>query len=407
MTRIKVYSKALDTSIHIERVIGHIKSGNPGPTLIFMGGIHGNEPAGVFAMDRISQTFNDTNLVKGQIIFIAGNLQALEKGTRYESEDLNRVWTRARMGLLPEELQEASNPEVEEQIMIYKLIRDILKDNPGPFYFFDIHTTSSETLPFLTVNDSLLNRAFTSQYPIPIILGIEEYLDGPILSYINELGYVAFGFEAGQHDDLSSIENAEAFCYLSMIFTGILDKSSIDFQHYYNLLAKTAGDVKHIYEIFFRHLIKEHEAFEMQPGFFNFQKVHKNQLVAISDGKEIRAKENGRIFMPLYQPQGSDGFFTIRRIRRVFLNLSTKMRKYRLDRILAWLPGVNWLDSRQTALVINRYIAIILAKELLHLLGYRSIEQNGKYLVAFNRESEARNNDYQEERWFTKLYDPI
>ena len=35
--------------------------------------------------------------------------------------------------------------------------------------------------------------------------GIEEYLNGPLLSYINELGYVAFGFEGGQHDDISAI----------------------------------------------------------------------------------------------------------------------------------------------------------------------------------------------------------
>src|SRR5690606_7416931 len=117
---------------------------------------------------------------------------------RFESEDLNRLWTRSRMKKLPTNPGSAENKDIAEQVEINKVIQTILTNEEGPFYFFDLHTTSSETLPFLTINDSLLNRAFTTQYPLPIILGIEEYLDGPVLSYINELGYVAFGFEAGQ-----------------------------------------------------------------------------------------------------------------------------------------------------------------------------------------------------------------
>ena len=32
------------------RIIGHIKGRQPGPTLVFFGGIHGNEPSGIFAL---------------------------------------------------------------------------------------------------------------------------------------------------------------------------------------------------------------------------------------------------------------------------------------------------------------------------------------------------------------------
>ena len=132
----------------------------------------------------------------------------------------------------------------------------------------DLHTTSSETIPFLTVNDSLLNRKFTKQYPVPIVLGIEEHLDGPLLSYINELGYVAFGYEGGQHDDLSSIENHIAFIYLSLVFSESITKESINFQHYFELLAKTSIDSRDFYEIFYHYKIKETESFKMKPGFF-------------------------------------------------------------------------------------------------------------------------------------------
>ncbi|MEP0985647.1 succinylglutamate desuccinylase/aspartoacylase family protein [Ekhidna sp.] len=397
---INVHSKALNQDITVNRIIANIKSEQAGPTLIFVGGIHGNEPAGVFALQRVAEHLTNEKInLNGNIICLAGNLRALKKGIRYHKEDLNRVWTKDRISHLPESTKDVAHEEIAEQIEIYAEIQKILKTNTGPFYFFDIHTTSSETLPFLTVNDSLLNRAYTSQYPLPMILGIEEYLNGPILSYINELGYVAFGFEAGQHDDLSSIENAEAFCYLSMVFTGVLSKDDIAFQHFFNLLAKTAGDIKNVYEIYFRYLIKNGEKFAMEPGFFNFQRVHKNQLVAISNGKEVRSKTNGRIFMPLYQSQGVDGFFAIRRIRRSFLRLSEKLRKLRADRILAWLPGIKWVDPEKSTLLVNKRVARFLAKDVLHLFGYRQIYRDKYELKMINREAKARTEDYQDTSW--------
>lgn len=47
------------------------------------------------------------------------------------------------------------------------------------------------------VNDSFLNCIYIKNYLLFIVLGIEEYLEGFLLNYINELGYVVFGFEGG------------------------------------------------------------------------------------------------------------------------------------------------------------------------------------------------------------------
>ncbi|MEM7298532.1 MAG: succinylglutamate desuccinylase/aspartoacylase family protein, partial [Bacteroidota bacterium] len=262
----EVYSIALDTSTKIERLIGKIEGETPGPTLIFMGGIHGNEPAGVFALKKVVDYLKPRNVV-GNIYAIAGNLSALKKGIRYNQEDLNRLWTKQQVENLPNNSTETENLDIAEQIEVNNIINDILETEGGPFYFFDLHTTSSETLPFLAVNDSLLNRAFTVQYPLPIILGIEEYLDGPILSYINELGYVAFGFEAGQHDDMASIENCIAFILLTLTFTGSLSKDQIDYHKHFEILAKTTGGDTQLFEIYYRYLVENEEEFEMLPGF--------------------------------------------------------------------------------------------------------------------------------------------
>ncbi len=397
---INVHSKALERTIEVDRIIGHIRGEQPGPTLVFIGGIHGNEPSGVFALKKVINELKEKDTpIRGNIYALGGNLRALEHGERYETEDLNRVWTANRVAELPEDKSEAVNKDVAEQIELYKVISTILDSEKGPFYFFDLHTTSSESLPFLTVNDSLLNRKYTVQYPLPIILGIEEYLEGPVLSYLNELGYVAFGFEAGQHDDMASIDNNVAFIYLSMVFTGCVDEKDINYHRCYKHLAKTTGDVRKIYEIYFRYLIKPEEDFTMLPGYFNFQRIREGQGIANSNGHVVKAKKDGRIFMPLYQPQGEDGFFAIRRVMPVFLRLSTILRKVSFDRLLPLLPGVKWASTDKSELIVNRNIAIFLAKQFFHLLGYRSKTLDKTHYIMRNREARSRNEEYENEQW--------
>jgi succinylglutamate desuccinylase len=50
----------------------------------------------------------------------------------------------------------------------------------------------------------------------------------------------------------------------------------------------------------------------MHPGFTNFQKVKKGELLAHDNKGEIICPHVGLILMPLYQKQGEDGFFLIR-----------------------------------------------------------------------------------------------
>ncbi len=398
---VKVYSKAQDQSIEIERIISYIKGSKPGPTLIFIGGIHGNEPAGIFALyDVFNHIKNSQILVKGTMYAISGNLPALAKGKRYEKEDLNRVWKHDRINNLSKDIKnQDTNLDIEQQYDIYQIIKDILDKESGPFYFMDLHTTSSKTMPFLTVNDSLLNRKYTMQYPISMILGIEEYLDGPLLSYINELGYVSFGFEGGQHDDPEAIKNHISFIYLTMVFAGSLTKKDIEYDYHYHFLVKGSEGPTEIYEIYWRYQIKENEVFKMKPGFVNFQHIQKGEQLAYSNGKIITASKNGRIFMPLYQHQGNDGFFTIQSIHPVFLRLSTILRKIHFDNIITILPGVHWASNKKNELTVNLKIARFFTKQFFHLLGYRSKQVDKTHLSLKNRESVSKEREYRYTKW--------
>lgn len=397
---IRLHSKPLNKTIEINRLIGSYRGKSGGPTIVVTGGIHGNEPAGVFALKRVLAWLNKTRPdFKGNLFAISGNLSALEKGVRFNRFDLNRVWTREQLAGLGENKVVSLSDELMQQKEIYQLIRDIIEKEEGPFYFFDLHTTSGETVPFITVNDSLLNRKFTSQFPVPLILGIEEFLDGPLLSYINELGYIAFGFEGGQHDSAKAYQYCQSFIHLALVFAGCLSAEDGLYDEHFKTLKQNMGFPPRFYEIFFRHEIKPGEQFKMRPGFTNFQKVKEGDYLADSDGKALHAETSAIIFMPLYQGKGDDGYFLVKRTPRFFLRLSSIIRKLRLDRILVVLPGINWTSDNREELVVDLKVARFFTRQFLHLMGYRSKQKDATHLKARNREAVARTEEYKDAPW--------
>jgi len=166
-------------------------------------------------------------------------------------------------------------------------------------YFFDLHTTSSQSIPFIPVNDSLINRAFAQQYPLPLILGIEEYIEGPVLSYINELGFVSFGFEGGQHTDPISVKNHERFIQLSLAFAGSCDSKNMNVKESLNVWKKEYASFQDFYEIFFRFEVKPESEFKMNLGYRSFQQVVKGEKLATSEGKAVLAEKNTDFYAAL------------------------------------------------------------------------------------------------------------
>ena len=266
---VKVYSKALNKTIQVDRIIGHVAGNRPGPTVVFIGGIHGNEPSGIFALHRIIDQLRDRrNIISGDIYAISGNLQALSQGERFLKYDLNRVWTTQCLDKISSHKNGQADKDLKELAGIHEFTTVILSKHSSPFYFIDLHTTSGETTPFITLNDTLTNRKFSLGFPVPVILGIEEFIEGPYQSYINELGYVALGFESGQHDEIASIKNQESFIYLTLERTGTMKKADIsDYDNYYELLAERTDHSQKFFEIRDRYKIEENEIFKMKNGY--------------------------------------------------------------------------------------------------------------------------------------------
>nr|WP_299383141.1 succinylglutamate desuccinylase/aspartoacylase family protein [Allomuricauda sp.] len=396
----KVYSTALGESLEVERIIGHLKGKLPGPTVVFFAGIHGNEPAGVFALKQVIRELKlQQTPINGEFYAIAGNLPALEKNVRFVEKDLNRIWSH--------ELFEKSGPNTEnlsvderEMYQLYQLLSEILEQNQGPFYFIDLHTTSSDTSPFMVLNDSLLNRKFASHYPLPIILGIEEYLIGALLSYINELGYVSLGYEGGQHDDIVAIKNCIDFVKFTLGITELVSYDATALAHIKQEILESGEVSSKFYEIYYQYEIEQGSDFEMQPGFANFQKIPRGTELALDNGNKLVTSKKRQIFMPLYQELGSEGFYYIQSIPKILLWISKGLRTFKVDHLLVWLPGIKWQSLKKDSLLVDQRIARFMAKSFFHLLGYRARQFDRSHLIVKSREMASKNSAYRRARWF-------
>src|SRR2546430_699994 len=77
-----------------QHLIAAISGLMPGPTLIVVGSIHGNEPGGALAARRVAADLKAKRpLLRGEVILLSGNTRALARNVRYINTDLNRHWT--------------------------------------------------------------------------------------------------------------------------------------------------------------------------------------------------------------------------------------------------------------------------------------------------------------------------
>src|SRR5262249_57741086 len=93
-----------DVEHEFKRELGTYGGQTAGPLVICICGIHGNEPAGALALQRVLWRLHEAAPpYKREVVAIAGNLRALNVGTRYLSRDLTRISTPERLDLLKDQ----------------------------------------------------------------------------------------------------------------------------------------------------------------------------------------------------------------------------------------------------------------------------------------------------------------
>lgn len=354
------------------RTLGVFGDDSAGATVVVISGIHGNEPSGYRALGNVLEHLRTSGeVLRGRLVGLVGNRRALAHGVRYLDRDLNRLWS-------PEARVVADGPgedccEELEAKELWSVLREVVSSSAGEVFALDLHSTSGPGPAFVVFDDTLENRRFAQALEVPLILGIEEELEGTMLDFLSSLGVRTVSFEAGQHLDPLSVERAECAIWLALSASGLVDRSHPRVVASRARLNTTRKGLPRVVEVRHRHEIRPESGFRMEPGLAGFEPVASGQIVASEAGQPVSVPLSGLLLMPLYQAQGEDGYFVVRPVRESWLRVSAWLRTFRLEQHVHRLPGVRQLGPGGHEVEVDRRVVRWLPIELFHLLGFRRV----------------------------------
>lgn len=313
----------------LERIIGTYTGSEPGALVVVFGAVHGNEPAGVLALEEVFRmleqepTINPGFIFQGTLLGLIGNRQAYAARRRFLDRDLNRLWTAVNLRRIQQTEPFDLLAEDRELAEILQVIHEqIQQTRPQALVLLDLHTTSADGGIFCIPSDDRKSLRLAKELHAPVILGMMDGLEGTLLHYVagnhfEICGYpchsVGAAFEAGQHDDPLSVSRAIAAIINCLRAAGCIRQEDVDSRHE-TILKAFSDPLPKVTRLRHVHHIRPGDAFDMRPGYVNFQPIQQGEHLANDATGPVLAPEDGLILMPLYQPQGSDGFFVVQEI---------------------------------------------------------------------------------------------
>jgi len=295
--------------------------GRPGPMVIVLCAVHGNEWAGVEAMELLEKMLdvepirNPSFTFYGQVVAIMGNLPAYLVKERFIDTDLNRIWSDKALALAASKKNEERNVEEGELLAIHTLLDELIDEHNGDdVIILDLHTTSAPGGIFSIVPDHQKIIDLAVGMYAPVITGFSKAILGTSIDFWNR-SYKGkwihcLAFEAGQHDDPTSVNMSIAATINLLRSIGCVAPEDVENVHD-DMLKTFSSGLPKVSELLYVYKIPEGAAFDMKEGFLNFQSIKAGELLATLNGKPIHAEGDARLLMPRYQKRGSDGFFLI------------------------------------------------------------------------------------------------
>lgn len=314
--------------ISTPRIIGHYQGQEAGPLVIAFGGLHGNEPAGVLALEQLfdllaeEPQINPAFSFRGEFLALRGNLNALARGVRYVDQDLNRAWNAERIAQLrkiratPFQEKDFSNEDNELLHLLDAIEIAVEESQASRVVILDLHTTTAEGGIFTITGDDLESLEIGTELYAPVIIGMMKGIENTALCYFNkgrfgpDIQTSTLCFEAGQHDEPESVERALAATINLLRAVGCVQPADVSTIHD-EMLQQYSQGLPIMTELVYVHRLEEDANFRMLPGFTNFQPIEMGQQLATDKNGPILAPAAGYLLMPLYQKLGNEGFFIV------------------------------------------------------------------------------------------------
>lgn len=301
----------------MERIIGKHDSGDKNVLIVLIGAIHGNEVAGLKAIDNIFREIEENNLqIKGKIVGLAGNLQAIKSKKRFIAHDLNRSWSIDNINSVMDKDKSLLEHEDLELFEVHELLESLSQEEFQQKILIDLHTTSADNGNFIVLPEKSMDYTLIRSLKLPMIMDLIRYIPGTLLDYMNHKDFISFAFEGGQIGSDQAVDLMTHGIWEIMYQAGVIAPKN-DFKellHYEELIGSLHKPLPEQVTVLHRHKISEGDYFHMKPGYKNFHKIEKGEILAEDKNGKIKSPFDGLIFMPLYQNIGNDGFFVVKEI---------------------------------------------------------------------------------------------
>jgi succinylglutamate desuccinylase len=282
--------------------------GNPANKLIVIGGIHGNEKAGIQAIENILTPLEKYFLPdKGSLYFLKGNLPALIKGERFIEKDLNRLWKND----IIHRKENRYADEIPLKNLHSLIIERICNNETEGCTFIDLHTFSAKSGIFCIPADNESSIEMARSFKVPFIEKLASNLPGTTLEYFGNKGMTCVVFEGGTHGTVLAVKNLEYALWHALAYKGVISEELMQVRESRKYLSILSQQYPHHLELVYRHQLDAYQNFQMREGYYNFKPVKKSELLAMQEDQAINSPSDGYILMPLYQKKGSDGFFIV------------------------------------------------------------------------------------------------
>ena len=306
-----------------QRIIGQFGGDLHGPFLICIGGMHGNEPAGISAIGEVlrllEQEKNDHPdfRYQGSFLGIRGNLEALQQKKRFIDRDLNRILSAEKINQFQDQPPALLLQEEKECLELLDLIASSIQQQQPPLtLILDLHTTTASGGIFSIAAEDDMSLSLAKGLHIPVILGIASGLKGTTIDYFNrpEEHTYCVVLEAGQHDDPQSVDRTVSAIINCMRALKSVDPRYVDHRHD-GLLMRLGEHLPKVTRLIYHYKIQPEERFVMKEGYKNFDFIKRGDQLATNQFGPVLSNYDGLILMPKYQTLGDDGFFIVEEIK--------------------------------------------------------------------------------------------
>ena len=223
------------------------------PEVAVVGSIHGDEPCGARAIERL---LIEKPAVEKPVTLVTANEEALDRGVRYIDSDLNRAF------------EDGGDPYDHE----YGLARRLAGELAG-CTVLSIHSTQSHPRPFGIVNDDSPEAGeMVRRLPVEALVEVSETEGRPFVIEAADLIEIEAGYQQSPRASANAYRAARAFLEATGVLPGRRPPSEVPAFSLGDPIEKPAATR---YEVFAE----------------NFTRVEAGEVFATADDRELRADD--------------------------------------------------------------------------------------------------------------------